>query len=338
MISDFNNFAIKAHNSFSIDVYAKKFVQWEDFGDLVNIFIDNPPSKWIALGGGNNTLFCGDYDGVILNGVCSNIAITSQDKRSVGIRVDAGVEWDDLVEWACQRGYWGVENLSLIPGHCGAAPIQNIGAYGVELKDVVKSVEMFHVENKTLSTVSVDECRFGYRDSIFKRELRGKVIITAIHLTLSKVPQPNLGYKDVEAEIALLGEVTLLNIRQAICNIRERKLPSTKEFGNAGSFFKNPVVELSKAEELKKMYPDIPLYPVPQDSGKVKLAAGWLIDKAGFKGYREGRVGVHDKQALVIINIGGATGEEILALARKIEREVASLFGVSIEMEVNIVL
>lgn len=325
-------------NSFAIECYSATFVKWYDVGDLVEIFSENPPHEWLCLGGGNNTLFCADYKGTLINGAGDNITIIDESELSVAIRVEAGREWDELVEWCCQRGYWGVENLSLIPGHCGAAPIQNIGAYGVEVKDVIDSVEVFSVDTLKLSTLKGEECSFGYRDSIFKRELKGRVIVTAITLTLSKIANPKLGYKDVEGEIeALGGGVTLQNIRRAICSIRERKLPSTKEVGSAGSFFKNPVVARSLAEELKTKYPDMPIYPAPDSDNGVKLAAGWLIDRAGFKGYRQGCVGVHDKQALVLINIGGATGHEVLELAHKIQHEVAMLFGVEIDMEVNVI-
>ncbi len=324
-------------NSFNIDVYAKEIIEWSTTDELRAIFTPTPPPQWLCLGGGNNSLFCTDYQGTIIKSAGKNIELTSQNESSVELRIDAGLEWDELVEWACERGYWGIENLSLIPGHCGAAPIQNIGAYGVEIKDVITSVEILSIESLTLATISCQECEFGYRDSIFKRSLKGQVIITAINIKLSKLPQPNIAYRDVEAEISTLGEVNLKNIRRAICNIRERKLPSTEEVGSAGSFFKNPVVSRAKAEELKELYPDMPLYPVANREEMSKLAAGWLIDKAGFKGYREGRVGVHDKQALIIINIGGASGGEVMALAQKIEREVAVKFGVTIEMEVNVI-
>ncbi len=337
MITKFNSFAIKSYNSFSIDAYVNTFVTWESVDDLISIFSPTPPSQWICLGAGNNTLFCGDYSGTVINAVSKTITITKESFDSIELRVEAGLEWDELVEWACERGYWGIENLSLIPGHCGAAPIQNIGAYGVEVKDVLTSVEIFSTQKLSASTLSCEECEFGYRDSIFKRGLKGKAIITAINLKLSKIAKPIIGYKDVEAEIETLGEITLENIRKAICSIRERKLPSTKEIGNAGSFFKNPVVSSTKGEELKKEHPDIPLYPVSTERDRVKLAAGWLIEKSGFKGYREGRVGVHDRQALVLINIGGATGSDVIALAQKIQREVALRFGVEIEMEVNVI-
>ncbi len=324
-------------NSFNIDVFAKEIIEWSTTDELRAIFSPSPPPQWLCLGGGNNSLFCSDYQGSIIIGIGQNIEITAQDDSSVELKVDAGVEWDELVEWACERGYWGIENLSLIPGHCGAAPIQNIGAYGVEIKDVITNVDIFSPHDLSLSSLSGEECEFGYRDSIFKRSLKGKAIITAINIKLSKIAQPNIAYRDVEQHIKTLGDISLDNIRKAICNIRESKLPSTKEVGSAGSFFKNPVVSRAKAEELKELYPDMPLYPVADRDDMSKLAAGWLIDKAGFKGYREGRVGVHDKQALIIINIGGASGKEILALAQKIEREVAAKFGVTIEMEVNII-
>ena len=251
------------------------------------------------------------------------------------MRADAGVEWDDLVEWAVQRGLWGLENLSLIPGKAGAAPVQNIGAYGCEAKDAIERVHMFCVENCKCMTLDAAHCCFGYRESIFKHDLRGRVVITAVDIRLSRTPQPRLGYGDVEREVEARGGATLRNIREAICAIRRAKLPDPKVTGNAGSFFKNPVVDESVAQQLRARWPDMPLYPAAL-SGKAKLAAGWLIDKAGLKGCRSGRVGIHERQALVLVNLGGATGGEILDFARMVQARVHEKFGIEIDTEVNI--
>ena len=286
------------------------------------------------LAGGNNILFTEDYDGVLLTPAARQIALVSDDGDEVRLRVDAGVEWDDLVEWAVQRGLWGIENLSLIPGKAGAAPVQNIGAYGCEAKDAIRRVEMYCVETGTVLTLDAAHCGFGYRESVFKHDLKGRVIITAVEIALSHTPRPRLGYGDVEREVEARGGATLRNIREAICSIRRAKLPDPAVLGNAGSFFKNPVVEASVAENLLKAYPDMPHYPAPE--GREKLAAGWLIDRTGMKGHRAGNVGVHERQALVIVNHGGATGGEVIAFARTVQTRVREKFGIEIDTEVNI--
>ena len=287
------------------------------------------------LAGGNNILFTRDYDGLLVTPVSQRIALLDECGGEVRVRVDAGVEWDDLVEWAVRHELWGIENLSLIPGKAGAAPVQNIGAYGREAKDVIRRVEMYCVESGSMLTLDAAHCEFGYRESIFKHALKGRVVITAIEIGLSRTPQPHLGYGDVEREVEARGGATLRNIRDAIIAIRQAKLPDTAVLGNAGSFFKNPSVELSVAERLQAEWPEMPLYP-SQEAGKAKLAAGWLIDRAGMKGYREGSVGVHERQALVLVNHGGATGSEVIALARKVQAAVRDKFGVEIDTEVNI--
>lgn len=253
----------------------------------------------------------------------------------VTVEADAGVEWDDLVEWAVQHELWGLENLSLIPGKVGAAPVQNIGAYGCEAKDAIRSVEMFCTETFNTLVLNREHCAFGYRDSVFKRSLRGRVIITSVRFALSRTPRPRLEYGDLAAAVEARGGITLRNIREAVCAIRRAKLPDPAVTGNAGSFFKNPVVGREEAERLSALYPDMPHYPAA-DPSQVKLAAGWLIDRAGLKGHSEGRVGIHPRQALVIINLGGATGTEIVAFARKVQEQVKKRFGVEIEPEVNI--
>ena len=250
------------------------------------------------------------------------------------MRADAGVEWDDLVEWAVGRGLWGIENLSLIPGKAGAAPVQNIGAYGCEAKDAIRRVEMYCVETGAMLTLDAAHCGFGYRESVFKHDLKGRVIITAVEIALTHTPRPRLGYGDVEREVEARGGATLRNIREAICAIRRAKLPDPAVLGNAGSFFKNPVVGAAAAERLLAEYPDMPHYPAPE--GRVKLAAGWLIDRAGMKGSRKGAVGVHERQALVLVNHGGATGGEVIAFAHEVQEQVREKFGIEIDTEVNI--
>ena len=271
---------------------------------------------------------------MLLTPVARGITLLSDDGDEVRVRADAGVEWDDLVEWAVGRGLWGIENLSLIPGKAGAAPVQNIGAYGCEAKDAIRRVEMYCVETGAMLTLDAAHCGFGYRESVFKHDLKGRAIITAVEIALMHTPRPRLGYGDVEREVEARGGATLRNIREAICAIRRAKLPDPAVLGNAGSFFKNPVVGAAAAERLLAEYPDMPHYPAPE--GRVKLAAGWLIDRAGMKGSRKGAVGVHERQALVLVNHGGATGGEVIAFAHEVQERVREKFGIEIDTEVNI--
>ncbi|MFI3305235.1 MAG: UDP-N-acetylmuramate dehydrogenase [Rikenellaceae bacterium] len=338
MITVFNNITIESRNSFHLAVEARSVVEYSSTDDLRSIFdpTNNPPSEWIVVSGGNNILFTKDVEPTILTPIATAIEIVAEDDLSATIRVEAAAEWDDVVEWCVERGLWGAENLSLIPGKAGAAPVQNIGAYGVEIKDVVEQVECFDTTTLDTYILMREECRFAYRESIFKHELKGRVIVTAITLRLSKIATPRCEYADVMARVEARGGATLRNIRDVICEIRREKLPDTTTLGNAGSFFKNPAVANHKVEELIADYPTMPHYPIEGDQAHTKLAAGWLIDQVGMKGYREGAAGVHDRQALVLVNYGGATGEEIIALARKIQRMIVERFGVEIETEVNI--
>lgn len=334
MIREFHHIDLRGRNSFGVAQQAARLVEFETPDDLRTFFAEGVPARWTVLSGGNNILFTKDYDGVLLTPVAREITPLDDDGRTLRVRVDAGVEWDDLVEWAVERGLWGIENLSLIPGKAGAAPVQNIGAYGCEAKDAIRRVETFCVESGALLTLDAAHCGFAYRESVFKHTLKGRVIITAIEIELSHAPCPKLGYGDVEREVEARGGATLRNIREAICAIRRSKLPDPAVLGNAGSFFKNPVVEASVADALTARCPDMPRYPAPE--GRVKLAAGWLIDRCGLKGHREGAVGVHERQALVLVNYGGATGGEVIAFARKIQERVRETFGIDIDTEVNI--
>lgn len=334
MIREFHQISLRTRNSFGVDQQAARLAEFETPEDLRTFFAAGIPRRWLVLAGGNNILFTRDYDGVLLTPVARQITLLSDDGEEVRVRADAGVEWDDLVEWAVERGLWGIENLSLIPGKAGAAPVQNIGAYGCEAKDAIRRVEMYCVETGAMLTLDAAHCGFGYRESVFKHDLKGKVIITAVEIALSHTPRPRLGYGDVEREVEARGGMTLRNIREAICSIRRAKLPDPAVLGNAGSFFKNPVVGAAAAERLLAEYPDMPHYPAPE--GCVKLAAGWLIDRAGMKGRREGAVGVHERQALVLVNHGGATGGEVIAFAHKVQETVREKFGIEIDTEVNI--
>ena len=334
MIREFHHISLRDRNSFGVEQQAARLAEFETADDLRAIFAGGAPAEWCVLSGGNNILFTRDYDGVLLTPVARGITLLSDDGDEVRVRADAGVEWDDLVEWAVGRGLWGIENLSLIPGKAGAAPVQNIGAYGCEAKDAIRRVEMYCVETGAMLTLDAAHCGFGYRESVFKHDLKGRAIITAVEIALTHTPRPRLGYGDVEREVEARGGATLRNIREAICAIRRAKLPDPAVLGNAGSFFKNPVVGAAAAERLLAEYPDMPHYPAPE--GRVKLAAGWLIDRAGMKGRRKGAVGVHERQALVLVNHGGATGGEVIAFARTVQAKVREKFGIEIDTEVNI--
>ena len=335
MIRIFENIDLQERNSFHVVQRAARLAEFDRGDELPELFETHIRGEWMALGGGNNILFTRDVEKTLVVPCNRETEIVAEEDTSMTVKVGAGVEWDDFVEWCVEHELWGTENLSLIPGKIGAAPVQNIGAYGAEAKDTITRVEMYRPEYGDFAAFTAEECEFGYRDSIFKRSLKGRVIITAVEFRLSKIANPNLGYGDVVREVEARGGATLRNIREAICAIRRNKLPDTVVTGNAGSFFKNPVVDISVAERLKAQYPEMPLYPAA-DGAKAKLAAGWLIDKAGLKGHSEGRAGIHSRQALVLINLGGATGGEVIGLARNVQAKVRETFGIEIETEVNI--
>lgn len=323
-------------NSFGVEASARRLIRFDKAADMPAVFSEmGETERWMVLGGGNNILFTGNFDGALLQPTDQRMEVCSEDEQSVRVRVGAGVEWDDFVAWCVARGWGGVENLSLIPGKVGAAPVQNIGAYGAEAKDTIDRVECFFPVRNDTGFLSHAECRFGYRDSIFKRELKGKAVILSVEFLLSRQPQFKLRYGDIADRVEALGGVSLEHIRRAVIEVRRSKLPDPKELGNAGSFFKNPVVSPQKADALRADYPDMPCYPA--EAGQVKLAAGWLIDRCGLRGKRWGAVGVHERQALVLVNYGGATGHDVLGVAAHVRAEVSARFGVDIEMEVNIV-
>lgn len=332
----YHNINIAERNSFGVRQMAATLIEVEGADDLRELSVANRPDKWYVLGGGNNTLFTKDYDGVLITPVGRRIDILSDDGERVVLRVEAGYDWDELVAWSVERGLWGIENLSAIPSSVGAAPVQNIGAYGAEAKDAITVVEYFDTNKLEVVRLANKDCSFAYRESVFKHELKGVAIILAVEFELCRTPKPNLGYGDVISEVEKRGGATLHNIREAICAIRASKLPDPKVLGNAGSFFKNPIVDSAVAERLSEEYPEMPKYAVPNSSDRVKLAAGWLIDRAGLKGYRSGSVGVHERQALVLVNYGGATGDDVIRLSEMVRGAVKEKFGVEISAEVNI--
>ena len=336
MIKKYFDHPLRNLNSFHVEERADCIIEFDHAEELDQIFTEGQePENWYVLGGGNNILFTQRYAGTLIHPAGRNINVLSEDSEQLTVEVEAAVEWDDFVAWCVERELWGAENLSLIPGNVGASPVQNIGAYGAEAKDVISRVHFYDVTQRKHRSLTNKECHFAYRDSIFKRELRGRAIITSVEFSLSKSPKPNLGYGDLARETEERGGATLGNIRDAVCAIRRHKLPDTAVLGNAGSFFKNPIVDKDVAEAMMAKYENMPLYPAA-DPEKRKLAAGWLIDKAGMKGYRTGNVGVHDRQALVLVNHGGATGGEVMALAHQVQERVAEMFGVKIEAEVNV--
>lgn len=335
MIKEYINHPLRDLNSFHVEERAERVITFDQKEDLEQIFAEGHTlDNWYVLGGGNNILFTRRFGGTLIKPVGKNIIIKANLDDSVIVEAEAGVEWDDMVEWSVERELWGMENLSLIPGTVGAAPVQNIGAYGAEAKDVIERVHYYDAKERRHHTMGNAECRFAYRESIFKHELRGKAIITSVEFRLSKSQQPSLGYGDLAKEVEARGRVTLKNIREAVCSIRRSKLPDTAVLGNAGSFFKNPIVNKDVSEKLKQEYENMPVYPVSEQN--CKLAAGWLIDQTGLKGYRQGNVGVHERQALVLVNFGGATGEEVISLSELVRERVKEKFGITIDPEVNI--
>lgn len=337
MIKEIENASLLGRNSFGIDAKASRLVEFGNAAELAAYLAarGHADESTAVIGGGNNILFTEDFRGTLLHCVGTDFAITGNTKNKVIVRAEAGLDWDDFVNRCINLGLWGAENLSAIPGTVGAAPVQNIGAYGAEAGDIIHSVELLDMTTHKESVLAAEHCCFGYRDSIFKHALKGRVVICAVNFALSREPSPILGYGALEHETAKLGSPTLENIRRAVTGIRSAKLPDPAVIGNAGSFFKNPLVPLRKAEELKDRFPEMPVYP-GDTSEEVKIPAGWLIEKSGWKGASLGRAGVYEKQALILVNRGGATGKDIIALSEAITEDVASKFGIRIEPEVNI--
>ena len=332
-----HHYSLKSLNTFGIDVVAERYVRFDSEMEIVDFFHSEPlrESIHLVLGGGSNLLFVGDFDGIVLHPQFKGIDVIDRDPQHVWVKAMAGETWDDLVALAVAGGWGGIENLSLIPGSVGASAVQNIGAYGVEAETVIDQVEAIAIETGERFVFSTQECGFGYRSSRFKEDGGGRFIITAVVFRLRRQPRFVLDYPGVRAAVQALGGVSLETVRQAIIDIRQHKLPDPALIGNAGSFFKNPVVEREMLENLRSRYPDLPHYP--QADGRFKLAAGWLIERCGWKGRRWGRAAVHDRQALVLVNGGGATGREILELSEQIRQSVAETFGVCLEREVRVV-
>jgi UDP-N-acetylmuramate dehydrogenase len=329
------NISLLSYNTFGIDAKADYFIEYSSVEELQTALKSEivKSNRLLHIGGGSNLLFMKDFKGVILHSAINFIKKVSEDADTVMLEAGAVVNWDDFVAYTVENGWGGVENLSLIPGEVGASAVQNIGAYGVEVQDVIIEVNAVEIETGESKIFSVEDCQYGYRESIFKKELKGKYIITSVVFKLQKQAQFKLNYQHLEAEVLKNGDINLQNIRQTIIAVRESKLPDPKIFGNAGSFFMNPVISKAHFNELLAQYPQMPHYFVSETEEKVP--AGWLIDQCGWKGKQIGNAGVHDKQALVLVNKGGATGAEIVYLAEQIQASVKTKFGIELHAEVN---
>ena len=327
-----DNCSLADRNTFGMDIRADSLIDWASTDELKNVLHDIE-QPILMIGGGSNLLFMGDFRGTVLHSTISSIEVIGGDSDHVHVRVGAGVVWDDFVAWCSINGYWGVENLSAIPGEVGASAVQNIGAYGVEAKDVIDTVQTICLADGSERDFTNAQCRYAYRQSIFKNELKGQYAVTYVIFTLSKVAQPKLGYGAIAQEVERLGGPTLENIRKAVIAIRESKLPDPKLRGNAGSFFMNPVISEREFNIIRSNYPDVPSYPAPD--GMVKVPAGWLIEKTGWKGRSLGPAAVYEKQALVLVNKGGATGVDVKRLADTIIEDVKQKFGITLTTEVN---
>ena len=332
------NISLKSYNTFGIDAKAKYFVSINSIDELKGVLQSKDyPDKFI-LGGGSNMLLTKDIDALVIHLNIKGIEILSENNNIVFVKANAGENWHEFVLWCLKHNFGGIENLSLIPGNVGSAPIQNIGAYGVELKDVFISCEAIDVNSLELKTFTKDHCKFDYRESIFKHEAKGKYIITSVTLQLSKNNHKlHTDYGAISSQLQKMNveNPSILDVSKAVIAIRQSKLPDPKKIGNSGSFFKNPIISTQQFNSLKTIFPDIPSYIVSEK--EVKIPAGWLIEKAGFKGKTFGNYGVHKMQALVLVNYGGAKGMDILKLAKLIQKTVNRILNIEIETEVNII-
>lgn len=335
-----HNFSLKNFNTFGIDAQTRHYVCVDNVDEVRDFILQSPLYKEmkLLLGGGSNMLLTQNIDGTVLHINIKGLKVVEENATAVILECGAGENWHQVVLWAIENNLGGIENLSLIPGNIGTAPVQNIGAYGVELKDTFHSLDAVHIKTAEVRTFSLKDCRFGYRDSIFKGEEKGNYIITHVRLKLNKPPHKiSTRYGDIDKLLAerAITKPTIKDVSDAVIAIRQSKLPDPTKLGNSGSFFKNLVVDENFAAALKQKYATMPVYAA--GIGQSKIAAGWLIEQAGWKGYRRRDAGVHAKQALVLVNYGKATGAEILALAHDIIADVKEKFGVELEPEVNVI-
>lgn len=333
----FRDYSLLPHNTFGMDVKASVFIEYasvEELKEVLSLYVKD--NQWLHIGKGSNLLFTGDFSGIILHSAIKGYEVIHEDTNEVVVRVGAGEVWDDFVAMTVENEWYGAENLSLIPGEVGASAVQNIGAYGVEAKDLIVGVEAIEVSTGKESIFKNEECGYAYRESVFKSSLKLQYLVTHVSYRLKKTPCYHLDYGNIGLELEKQKvRLTLANVRQAIISIREAKLPDPKLQGNAGSFFMNPVISRKHFEALLVDYPLMPHYEV--DAGSIKIPAAWMIDQCGWKGKRLGRAGVHDKQALVLVNLGGAVGAEVIALSEAIQKSVYEKFGINILPEVNFI-
>lgn len=336
-MTEYTDYSLLPHNTFRMDVKAARFMEYSSEEELTAFLASGGlTSPYLHIGGGSNLLFLSDYPGLVLHSSVKGVETAAETDERVELRVGSGVVWDDFVAYTVEKGFYGAENLSLIPGEVGASAVQNIGAYGVEAKDLVVSVDAVEAATGKKRRFTREECRYAYRDSIFKKELKGRYFVTYVTYRLSKLPVFHLDYGNVRAELEKDGmEPTLANVRRVIAAIRSNKLPDPKVTGNAGSFFMNPVVSQEQFDRLQTEYSEMPSYRL--DGNRVKIPAGWLIERCGWKGKALGPAAVHDRQALVLVNRGGATGRDVLRLADEVARSVKERFGIEISPEVNLI-
>jgi UDP-N-acetylmuramate dehydrogenase len=332
------NHSLQPYNSFGIEISSRYFSSFSLIESLEEIIAHQQKSSdpLLVLGGGSNILFTKNFDGWVIKNDLKGIEVINRDNNFIYVKAMAGENWHQLVLYCVENGYAGMENLSLIPGNVGASPMQNIGAYGVELKDVFYELEAYHIADKKIVRFNNKDCAFGYRESVFKRALKNQYIILSVTYQLRKEPVYNTSYGAIDQELAAMkiSTLSIKAISDAVINIRSSKLPDPKKIGNAGSFFKNPVIPTKQFDLLKKSFPELPGYTNNED---VKLPAGWLIERAGWKGFRNGDAGCYDKQALVLVNYGKASGAEIYELSSKIIHSVQEKFRITLEREVNII-
>lgn len=333
-----NNFSLKKYNTFGIEAKARQFVAVHSVEELQTVLRQHPDEKKFILGGGSNMLLTRDVDALVIHVDLKGKKIVSQDDDFVTVEAQAGENWHEFVLWTIAQDFGGLENMSLIPGNVGTTPIQNIGAYGTEIKDTFVSCQAMEIATQDVRTFANPECRFGYRESVFKQELKDRYIITSVKFKLTKRNHKiNTSYGDILSELAKnnIENPQLKDVSNAVIAIRQSKLPDPKVLGNSGSFFKNPIVPKSDFDKIHAKFPEMKYYPVSET--EVKVPAGWLIEQAGFKGKRFGDAGVHKNQALVLVNYGHATGQEILEVSRLVQKTILEKFGIAIEAEVNVI-
>jgi UDP-N-acetylmuramate dehydrogenase len=333
-----HNFSLKKYNTFGIEAKAKQFVAVQSQEDLKSILAANQSQQKFILGGGSNMLLTKDVDALVIHIDLKGKKITAENEDFVWVESQAGENWHEFVLWTIDQNFGGLENMSLIPGNVGTTPVQNIGAYGTEIKDTFVSCQAMLIENQETKTFTKEECRFGYRESIFKNEAKNQYVITSVVFKLTKRNHKiNTSYGDISTELAKnnISNPTLKDVSNAVIAIRQSKLPDPKELGNSGSFFKNPILLKSNFEKIHQQFPEMKYFDISET--EVKVPAGWLIEQAGFKGKRFGDAGIHKNQALVLVNYGNATGQEILNVSKNIQETIFKTFGIHIEAEVNVI-